>query len=148
MRAAVILRGLRPSIADVSYEPHPSASMGCESRSFSTRARSSTAGTAMRRALRSKAVVKTRDFDGDSPAAFVLSQNVRRRHLTAGQRAAVAVDFLPALEAEAKARMAVAGSRAAPTRPATKPGPTGPTLLNLKSPIRGGPESIWRVCRW
>lgn len=43
---------------------------------------------------------------GCGPVAWVVSQNVRRRHLTATQRAALAVDLLPELEAEAKARQA------------------------------------------
>lgn len=45
-----------------------------------------------------------RDFDGASPVEFVLSVNVKRRHLTPSQRAVIGVAFLPALEEEAKAR--------------------------------------------
>lgn len=41
---------------------------------------------------------------GCGPVAWVVSQNVRRRHLTATQRAALAVDLLPELEAEAEER--------------------------------------------
>ena len=41
---------------------------------------------------------------GGSLVAFVLSMNVKRRHLTSGQKAAVAVEALPCLEAEAAAR--------------------------------------------
>ena len=44
------------------------------------------------------------DDPGCGPVAWVVSQNVRRRHLTATQRAALAVDLLPELEAEAKDR--------------------------------------------
>jgi len=43
-------------------------------------------------------------YKGDSPASFVVSLNVERRHLTASQRAAIAVDMLPLLEEEAKER--------------------------------------------
>ena len=50
-----------------------------------------------------------REYAGDSPAQFVWSLNGPRRHLTAGQKAAVAVDFLPHLEQEAKARMSAGG---------------------------------------
>lgn len=43
-------------------------------------------------------------FTGDSPITFVLS-NANRRNLTAGQKAALAVEVLPMLEEEAKQRM-------------------------------------------
>lgn len=48
------------------------------------------------------------EYDGDSPAAFVLSLNARRRNLSPSQLAALAVDFLPELEREAKARQGAA----------------------------------------
>ncbi|TWT55471.1 ParB-like nuclease domain protein [Thalassoglobus neptunius] len=45
------------------------------------------------------------EWDGDgSPTAWVISKNIQRRHLTASQRAAIAVELLPLLEAEAKER--------------------------------------------
>src|SRR5215211_6851887 len=47
----------------------------------------------------------TREWDGKgSLVAFALSLNLHRRHLTSSQRAAVAVEVLPFLEAEAKER--------------------------------------------
>lgn len=46
----------------------------------------------------------TREYEGDEPAAYVLSLNVRRRNLSPSQRAAIAVEFLPWLEEEAKRR--------------------------------------------
>lgn len=45
-----------------------------------------------------------RHYDGDSPLQFVISLNLKRRHLNASQRAALAVDILPLLEKEAKDR--------------------------------------------
>jgi ParB-like chromosome segregation protein Spo0J len=46
----------------------------------------------------------TRTYSGDSPTELVLSLNVHRRQLTPAQLAAVAVDALPMLEAEAETR--------------------------------------------
>ena len=44
-------------------------------------------------------------WDGDgSPIEWVISVNLIRRHLTTSQRAAIAHDLLPLLEAEAKQR--------------------------------------------
>lgn len=51
-----------------------------------------------------------RTWDGNgSMVSFVLSLNLHRRHLTSGQRAMVAVDILPMLEEEAKARRRLSG---------------------------------------
>ena len=46
---------------------------------------------------------------GESLVEFVLSKNLRRRHLNSSQRAAIAVGLLPHLETEAKSRMQLAG---------------------------------------
>ena len=50
-----------------------------------------------------------RQWDGQGSAVeFVVSLNLHRRHLTAGQRAMVAADMLPLKEAEARERMLAA----------------------------------------
>jgi hypothetical protein len=55
---------------------------------------------------------KTREWDGrGSLLAFVVSLNLHRRHLCSSQRAAIAVDMLPLLEAEAKERQKKAGEQ-------------------------------------
>lgn len=59
-----------------------------------------------------------KDYEGDEPASFVLSHNLHRRNLTESQKAMLAVEFLPALEAEGRAKKAQAGASAAPSRPA------------------------------
>lgn len=55
----------------------------------------------------------TREWDGEgSLVAFVMSQNLHRRHLNASQRALIAQDALPHLEAEAKERQRAHGGTA------------------------------------
>lgn len=43
-------------------------------------------------------------YQGDNPLSFVISKNLHRRHLDASQRAMIATDVKPLLEAEAKKR--------------------------------------------
>ncbi len=53
---------------------------------------------------------KFEHWDGEgSPEEIVLSLNLHRRHLSSAQRAAIAVEILPRLEAEAKERQREAG---------------------------------------
>lgn len=47
---------------------------------------------------------RTEEYRGTTPVEYVLAANLKRRHLTASQKAAVAVASLPLLEAEAKER--------------------------------------------
>lgn len=47
---------------------------------------------------------ETRVYTGDDPIGFSVAQNLQRRHLTAGQKAAVAFELLPLYEAEAEKR--------------------------------------------
>lgn len=68
------------------------------------------------------------EFEGTSPADFVLSKNLARRHLSSSQRAALAVAFLPAIEAEAKTRQGNAGMPRDACRPSVPIGTDGPPL--------------------
>lgn len=53
---------------------------------------------------------KFKEWNGNgSLVGFVVSLNLKRRHLNESQKAFVAVDILPMLEAEAKARMSAGG---------------------------------------
>lgn len=49
---------------------------------------------------------KMKDYDGEnlSPLNFVISKNIKRRHLTASQKAILALEIKPLLEKEAKKR--------------------------------------------
>lgn len=51
------------------------------------------------------------DLNGQSPAEYVWSTNGVRRHLSASQRAAIAVDLLPGLEKAAKERQRLSKGR-------------------------------------
>lgn len=48
----------------------------------------------------------TRAYLGDDPVSFVISENVRRRHLSEGQKSGIAYRALPLLEKQAKAKEA------------------------------------------
>lgn len=64
--------------------------------------------------------LRWRVYDKDDHVRYVMSNGLKRRDLTAGQKAALAVDLLPLYEAEALKRMADAGRSAAPGKKAQK----------------------------
>lgn len=64
--------------------------------------------------------VQSRVYEGDDPVSFAVSLNMKRRHLTTGQKAAVAADLEKVYAAEGLQRMAEAGASAAPGRPVQK----------------------------
>lgn len=47
----------------------------------------------------------TKSFNGSNPLKYVISANIRRRHLTVSQRAMLALELMPEFEAEGKKRM-------------------------------------------
>jgi ParB-like chromosome segregation protein Spo0J len=49
------------------------------------------------------------EWGGDSPTAYVISLNVHRRHLTDGQRVAIAVEAMERFEEEAREIQRLAG---------------------------------------
>ena len=64
-----------------------------------------------------------REFEGDDPLSWVISQNLTRRHLTASQRAVIALDLLPLLEREAKERQRQSNGRGKKVRKNSVPFP-------------------------
>lgn len=59
--------------------------------------------------------LRTRTYTGDNPVGFAFSLNEKRRHLSSGARAALAVEAKPLYEAEAKKRQKeLAGTRSNP----------------------------------
>ena len=94
------------------------------------------------RACRAAGVpVERRTYQGDDPIGFSLSQNLRRRHLSTGQKAAVSFDCVPLYKAEAAARQAHGST--APGRPKETLGADRPQALAPQ----GKPEPAARAPR-
>jgi hypothetical protein len=72
---------------------------------------------------------KVADGSEGSLINFVVSLNLKRRHLTSSQKAVIALDILPMLEAEAKERQRIHGD--------TAPG-RGLTLVQKVAPVIEG----------
>jgi hypothetical protein len=94
------------------------------------------------------AAVPVRDWDGKGSAVeCVLAANLHRRHLTSGQRAALAAHILPALEEEARERQRRHGGTA-PGRPGRAPGPGAGPGESTSGAAPGGetlPPSVGEV---
>lgn len=78
-----------------------------------------------------------RPTDGESPADFVYSRNFHRRSLSPAQKAAVAVNYIPFLEAEAKARKQATQFKPAGEAP---PAETADTPAGAPEGAPGGEE--------
>lgn len=59
-------------------------------------------------------------YTGSDPIGFAFSLNEKRRHMSSAARAAIGAEMEPLYAAEAKKRVAAAGAKAAPGRPAKK----------------------------
>jgi N6-adenosine-specific RNA methylase IME4/ParB-like chromosome segregation protein Spo0J len=88
--------------------------------------------------------VETRDDIGDSPAAFVLSLNLLRRHLDESQRAMVGGRAKPLFEAEAAARMRAGVAKADPRAnlPEGSDGPPSRAREHAAAQVSVSPRSV------
>lgn len=73
--------------------------------------------------------IATKIYTGADPIGFAVSLNMKRRHLTTGQKAAVAADLEKVYAVEGLRRMS-AGGAAAPGRPAEKGRADRPDLID------------------
>lgn len=58
----------------------------------------------VRACVKTNTPIQTRTYEGSDPVGFVVSLNLKRRHLTTGQRAMLALTLEPMLSADAKQR--------------------------------------------
>lgn len=58
----------------------------------------------VRACVKTSTPIETRTYEGSDPVGFVVSLNLKRRHLTTGQRAMLALTLEPMLSADAKQR--------------------------------------------
>jgi ParB-like chromosome segregation protein Spo0J len=84
--------------------------------------------------------MRWRIYDGGDPITFVMSLNLQRRHLSAGQKAAIGLEVLPLYEAEAKARIGAAVSAANANQPKRSVS-TGADLPHLKPAKERAPRA-------
>lgn len=96
------------------------------------------------------------EYEGESPVAFIMGVNLRRRHLSIGQKIALAIESEPFFAEEAKARM-LAGVKANPVgrcptgskksrdRAASAVGLSGKTVSAAKAIKAASPERFERI---
>jgi len=85
-----------------------------------------------------------REYEGDDPRTYILSANVRRRHLTTTQKALIVLEVLPAYKKRAKQRKVegarVAGQSSAPGRPAETSGSVEPDVPDKRARAEAAEE--------
>lgn len=84
-------------------------------------------------------------WDGNgSPLSWAISANLIRRHLTASQRAVIALDLLPMLEEEAKQRQRLSAGRGKREPPNPLPFLRQERPAKLPPPSRGPTRPMWK----
>jgi len=81
-----------------------------------------------------------RTYTGDDPIGFALSENLKRRHLNAGQRAVLALKVEPAYAAEAARRKSDAGAEYGRGRPSK-------VVADLPQPVAPQPKARDRAAK-
>jgi hypothetical protein len=86
--------------------------------------------------------IPTKVYTGADPIGFAVSLNMKRRHLTTGQKAAVAADLEKVYAAEGLRRKSAGGAASAPGRPVQKDEADLPHLSNRGPQARDQAASI------
>jgi len=87
---------------------------------------------------------KFEEYKGDKPLEFVISLNLKRRHLNEGQKAVISLDILPMFQEEAKKRMEKGINQYSPT-PLMEEGSKGESAEQVGKVLGVGKSYIYEA---